>query len=222
LQFTSNSLTILFVQALLGGLNNPVTQSEACSALASLLEVLKPVIDQYLPLVITPLCLLLQTGTPTLKPTAVNAIGTAAHVSNEKFLPYFPNVMAWFRYFLLHFSHDHELRTAVMTSVGRLARAVGCDTFRPYLPEISKGAFEGIKTGNENVSKGCFTFLETLSPSSGNDAGLYASFSFPPEASVGVYHPLSVIFHFCHPSLESLNPLPKSVCSLLGRVQVDV
>ena len=160
LQFTRNLLTIIFVQALLGGLNNPVTQNEACNALASLLEVLKPVIDQYLPLVITPLCVLLQTGTPTLKPIVVDAIGSAAHVSNEKFLPYFPSVMAWFRYFLLHFSHDHELRTAVMTSVGRLARAVGGDTFRPYLPEISKGAFEGIKTGNENVSKGCFAFLE--------------------------------------------------------------
>jgi hypothetical protein len=103
----------------------------------------------------------LQNAPSTLKPTAVNAIGSAAQASSEKFLPYFPNVISWFRYFLLHFSNDHELRAAVMTSVGRLAQAVGSAAFRPYLPEISKGALEGIKTGNETVSKGCFAFLET-------------------------------------------------------------
>ena len=80
--------------------NDPATQRSACSALDALLEILGDVIDQYLPLIMERLAGLLETAPIPIKSVIIGAIGSAAHASKDKFLPYFQPTMNHFQHFL--------------------------------------------------------------------------------------------------------------------------
>ena len=81
--------------------NDPVTQRSACTALDALLEVLGDSIDQYLPLLMERLVVLLDSAPTSVKSVVIGAIGSAAHASKEKFLLYFQPSMERFKHFLV-------------------------------------------------------------------------------------------------------------------------
>ena len=107
--------------------NDPATQRSACTALDGLLEILHDSIDQYLQLIMERLSGLLETAPISVKAVVVGAIGSAAHASKERFLPYFQPTMGLLKHFLVLTAEGEEqdLRGITMDAVGTFAEAVG-------------------------------------------------------------------------------------------------
>ena len=145
--------------------NDPITQRSACSALDALLEILGDVIDQYLHLIMERLAGLLQTAPIPIKSVVIGAIGSAAHASKEKFLPYFQPTMEHFQHFLTLTGEgeEQELRGITMDAIGTFAEAVGKDVFKPYFPEMMKQAFAGIELGSARLRECSFLFFGVMS-----------------------------------------------------------
>lgn len=144
--------------------NDPATQRSACSALDALLEILGDVIDQYLALIMDRLAGLLETAPIPIKSVIIGAIGSAAHASKEKFLPYFQPTMHHFQHFLTlnGEGEEQELRGITMDAIGTFAEAVGKDVFQPYFPEMMKQAFAGIDLGSARLRECSFLFFGVM------------------------------------------------------------
>ena len=142
-------------------MNDPATQGPACTALDALLEILPNVIDQYLPSLMEPMAGLLQTAPLHIKAVVVGAIGSAAHASKEKFLPYFRPSMEFIQPFLSLSGEGEEigLRGTTIVTIGTFAEAVGRDVFRPFLPESMKRAFEAVATESSRLREHSFLFF---------------------------------------------------------------
>lgn len=127
--------------------NDPQTQRAACTALDALLEILHDVIEQYLGLLMERLSGLLDSAPLKVKAVVTGAIGSAAHASKERFLPYFQPTMDKLQHFLILAGEgeETELRGIAMDAVGTFAEAVGKEAFRPYYPDMMKQAITGIE-----------------------------------------------------------------------------
>ncbi|OBZ65245.1 putative importin subunit beta-4 [Grifola frondosa] len=145
--------------------NDPVTQRSACTALDALLEILHDVIDQYLQLIMERLAGLLDSAPMEVKTVVIGAIGSAAHASKAKFLPYFAPTMERFQHFLVLTGEgeEQELRGITMDAVGTFAEAVGKDVFRPYFSDMMKQAFLGIELGSARLRECSFLFFGVMS-----------------------------------------------------------
>jgi len=144
--------------------DDPVTQRSACTALDALLEISNAVIDQYLLLIMERLAALLETAPMSVKAVVTGAIGSAAHASKEKFLPYFQPTMDRVKHFLLLTGEgeETELRGITMDAVGTFAEAVGKEVFRPYYPDMMKQAFQGIEMGSARLRECSFLFFGVM------------------------------------------------------------
>ena len=144
--------------------NDPATQRSACSALDALLEILGDVIDQYLPLIMERLAGLLETAPIPIKSVIIGAIGSAAHASKDKFLPYFQPTMNHFQHFLTleGEGEEQELRGITMDAIGTFAEAVGKDVFQPYFGDMMKQAFGGITLGSARLRECSFLFFGVM------------------------------------------------------------
>lgn len=145
--------------------NDPMTQRSACTALDALLEILGDTIDQYMQLIMERLVGLLETAPNPVKSVVIGAVGSAAHASKEKFLPYFQPTMERFKHFLVlrGEGEEQELRGITMDAVGTFAEAVGKDVFRPYFGDMMKQAFDGIGMGSARLRECSFLFFGVMS-----------------------------------------------------------
>ncbi|KDQ11917.1 hypothetical protein BOTBODRAFT_34989 [Botryobasidium botryosum FD-172 SS1] len=154
----------ILMPAIMNLMNDPASQSAACTALDSFLEILGPQILQYLTLIMERLAGLLETGTLKVKSLVTGAIGSAAHASKETFRPYFTETFRRLQPFLLLTKEGEELdlRGIAMDAVGTIAEAVGKDEFRPYFPGTMKIAFDGVSLHSARLRECSFLFFGVM------------------------------------------------------------
>lgn len=162
--------------------HDPATQRAACTALDALLEILQEVIDQYLSLIMEQLANLLDTAPIPVKSVVTGAIGSAAHASKEKFLPYFQPTMIRLQHFLVLTGEgeESELRGIAMDAVGTFAEAVGVDAFRPYFADMMKQAFQGLDMGSPRLRECSFLFFSVMARVFGEEFAPYLPSVVPP------------------------------------------
>ena len=162
--------------------HDPATQRSACTALDALLEILQDVIDQYLNLIMEQLANLLDTAPIEVQSVVTGAIGSAAHASKGKFLPYFQPTMNRLQHFLVLVGKDEEieLRGIAMDAVGTFAEAVGADAFRPYFADMMKQAFQGLEMGNPRLRECSFLFFSVMARVFGEEFAPYLPNVVPP------------------------------------------
>lgn len=163
------------VPAIMQLVADPATQQQACTALDSLLEILQDVIEQYLTLLMDRLSGLLDTAPLKVKAVVTGAIGSAAHASREKFLPYFALTMNKLSTFLVLTGEGEEveLRGITMDAIGTFAEAVGKEEFRPYFANMMVQAFSGIELGNARLRECSFLFFGVMSRVFGDEFAPY-------------------------------------------------
>ncbi|TFY80970.1 hypothetical protein EWM64_g3040 [Hericium alpestre] len=151
----------VLLPAIMALVQDPVTQRSACTALDALLEISHDVIEQYLPLIMERLSGLLETAPLQVKAVVTGAIGSAAHASKDKFLPYFQPSMDRLKHFLVLTGEgeETELRGITMDAVGTFAEAVGKEVFRPYYNDMMSQAFQGIQMGSARLRECSFLFF---------------------------------------------------------------
>jgi len=145
-------------------LDDPVTQRATCTAFDALLEIMGDTIHPYLPLIMERFVSLLDTAPISIKSVIIGAIGSAAHASGDKFLPYFNATMERLNsnLFLTGEGEEVDLRGITMDALGTFAEAVGRDVFRPFFPDLMKHAFSGITTGNSRLKECSFLFFGVM------------------------------------------------------------
>ena len=151
-------------QVLMHLLDDPVTQRSACTAFDALLEIMGNSIHKYLPLVMERFVGLLDVVPISVKAVIIGAIGSAAHASGDKFLPYFHTTVDRVKsnLFLTGEGEEVELRGITMDAIGTFAEAVGTDVFRPFFPDMMKHAYAGIATGNSRLKECSFLFFGVM------------------------------------------------------------
>ncbi|KAF6761661.1 armadillo-type protein [Ephemerocybe angulata] len=156
-------------------INDPVTQKAACTALDALLEILHEHIDQYLQLIMEQLAGLLQTAPISVKAVVTGAIGSAAHASKERFIPYFQQTITVLANFLTltEEGEETELRGITMDAIGTFAEAVGKDNFRPYFPDMMAQAFNGLEMGRPRLRECSFLFFGVMAQVFGEEFAPY-------------------------------------------------
>jgi hypothetical protein len=159
----------------MGLVHDPETQRSACTALDALLEISQDVIEQYLQLIMEQLAGLLDTAPIAVKTVVTGALGSAAHASKEKFLPYFQPTMNKLQHFLVLTGEgeETELRGITMDAVGTFAEAVGVDAFRPYFAEMMKQAFQGVEMGSARLRECSFLFFGVMARVFGEEFAPY-------------------------------------------------
>ncbi|KAN0088830.1 Armadillo-type fold [Tylopilus felleus] len=170
------------IPAIMNLVHDPATQRSACTALDALLEILQDVIDQYLNLIMEQLANLLDTAPIEVQSVVTGAIGSAAHASKGKFLPYFQPTMNRLQHFLVLVGKDEEieLRGIAMDAVGTFAEAVGADAFRPYFADMMKQAFQGLEMGNPRLRECSFLFFSVMARVFGEEFAPYLPNVVPP------------------------------------------
>jgi len=145
-------------------LDDPVTQRSACTAFDALLEIMGDAIHGYLPLIMERFVGLLDVVPIPVKAVIIGAIGSAAHASGHKFLPYFHATVDRLNsnLFLTGEGEEVELRGITMDALGTFAEAVGKDVFRPLFPDMMKHAFTGVTTGNSRLKECSFLFFGVM------------------------------------------------------------
>lgn len=145
-------------------LDDPVTQRAACTAFDALLEIMGDTIHKYLPLIMERFVGLLDVVPIPVKAVIIGAIGSAAHASGDKFLPYFQATVDRLKsnLFLTGEGEEVELRGITMDALGTFAEAVGKEVFRPFFPDMMKHAFTGITTGNSRLKECSFLFFGVM------------------------------------------------------------
>lgn len=156
-------------------INDEVTQRTACTALDALLEIMQDSIDQYLQLIMERLAVLLTTAPLKVKAVVTGAIGSAAHASKDKFLPYFQDTMHHIANFLTltNEGEEIELRGIAMDSIGTFAEAVGKTVFTPYFEEMMKHAFQGCEMGSARLRECSFLFFGVMARVFGEEFAPY-------------------------------------------------
>lgn len=156
-------------------LNEPVTQKHACIALDSMLEILPNDVGPYLNPIMERLVALLDTVPLDIKAVIMGAIGSAAHSSKERFLPYFQTTVSKVQQFLTlgNSAEEVELKGITMDSLGTFAQAVGKEAFQPYFADLMKQAFVFVGAGDARLSECSFITFDVLSEVFGEDFAPY-------------------------------------------------
>ncbi|KAF8159659.1 armadillo-type protein [Crassisporium funariophilum] len=172
----------ILVPSIMNLINDPATQRSACTALDALLEILHDTIDQYLQLIMERLAGLLETAPLPVKAVVTGAIGSAAHASKERFLPYFQPTMNHLSHFLSLSGEgeETELRGITMDAIGTFSEAVGKDIFRPYFPDMMKHAFQGCDMGSARLRECSFLFFGVMARVFGEEFAPYLTQVVPP------------------------------------------
>ncbi|KAJ2934827.1 hypothetical protein H1R20_g2288, partial [Candolleomyces eurysporus] len=165
----------ILMPSIMALINDPVTQKSACTALDALLEILHEHIDQYLQLIMEQLAGLLQTAPLSVKAVVTGAIGSAAHASKERFIPYFQPTIGVLASFLTleGDGEETELRGITMDAIGTFAEAVGKENFSPYFPDMMAQAFNGLEMGRARLRECSFLFFGVMAQVFGEDFAPY-------------------------------------------------
>ncbi|KIY62189.1 ARM repeat-containing protein [Cylindrobasidium torrendii FP15055 ss-10] len=175
----------MLVPAIMNLINDETTQRQACTALDALLEILPNVIDQYLNLIMERLAGLLDTAPISVKSVVTGAIGSAAHASRDRFLPYFQGTMDRLKHFLLLTGEgeESELRGIAMDAIGTFAEAVGKENFRPYFVDLMDNAFQGLEMNSARLRECSFLFFGVMARVFTEEFGQFLPRVVPPLIS---------------------------------------
>jgi importin-4 len=156
-------------------INDPTTQRTACASLDALLEILHEHIDEYLHLIMERLAGLLQTAPLSVKAVVTGAIGSAAHASKERFLPYFePTIKIMANFLTLTGEGEEiELRGITMDAIGTFAEAVGAEQFRPYFTDMMGCAIQALDMGSARLRECSFLFFGVMARVFGEEFAPY-------------------------------------------------
>lgn len=99
-----------------------------------------------------------------VKVAASGAIGAIAECLGEDFKPYFEQTMhALGAYLTIKDSEDElSLRSGVCDSVGRIATAVGAQTFQPYVVDLMRSSEEALQLDNSRLRESSFILWSSL------------------------------------------------------------
>jgi hypothetical protein len=99
-----------------------------------------------------------------VKVAASGAIGAIAECLGEDFKPYFEQTMhALGAYLTIKDSEDDlSLRSGVCDSIGRIATAVGAQTFQPYVVDLMRSSEEALQLDNSRLKESSFIMWSSL------------------------------------------------------------
>lgn len=99
-----------------------------------------------------------------VKIAASGALGAIAESLGEDFKPYFEQVVrALGAYLMIKDSEDDlALRSAVLDAMGRVATAVGAETFQPYVMDLMRSSEEALHLDNSRLRESSFILWSSL------------------------------------------------------------
>lgn len=95
---------------------------------------------------------------------AISAVGAIASASEKAFEPYFSKTMQSLgQYIHIKDSNDQlELRSMVIDSLGKIASAVGSETFQPYVTPLMSASEEGLHLDHQRLKETSFMLWSIL------------------------------------------------------------
>jgi hypothetical protein len=138
----------------------------ACGALDTLGEGIdKKTMAQYGPNLVGPMVRLLDHDDFGIRAAAASAIGAIAASMDAAFQPYFADVMKVLGKFVTIKDNDEalDLRSSTCDSLGRIAMAVGPETFQPYVMELMTASEEALRLENPRLKETTFILWSNLS-----------------------------------------------------------
>jgi len=123
------------------------------------------IMAQYGPNLIAPMVRLLDHSDYGVKSSAASAIGAIASSMEKGFEPYFKDVMQALGNFVVVKENEEalELRSATCDSMGRIALAVGSQTFQPYVMKLMEASEEALSLDNPRLKETSFILWSNLS-----------------------------------------------------------
>jgi len=107
---------------------------------------------------------LLKTAPNKVKAVVIGAIGSTAHASKEKFLPYFEPIIKELVPFLMlqGEGEEEELRGLAMDACGTFAESVPKEAFLPYYEHLMKIAYDGVQSKSARLRECSFLFFGVM------------------------------------------------------------
>ncbi len=95
---------------------------------------------------------------------AISAVGSIASASETAFEPYFKqSVQTLGQYISMKDNNEQlELRSIVIDSLGKIASAVGAETFQPYVEPLMNASEEGLHLDHQRLKETSFMLWSTL------------------------------------------------------------
>lgn len=123
------------------------------------------IMAQYGPNLIGPMVKLLDHDDYGVRAGAASALGAIAAAMSDDFKPYFDNVMKTLGQFVMIKDSEEamNLRSATCDSLGRIATAVGAETFQPYVMDLMKASEEALSLDNPRLKETSFILWSNLS-----------------------------------------------------------
>ena len=137
----------------------------ACAALDAMSEGIKPeIMGTYAPQLIEPVGNLLAHNDFKVRSGAAGALGAIAGSLGEGFKPYFADSMRALGSYMdiKETEEDLELRSSVSDALGRIAVAVGAETFQPYVVELMKASEVSLNLENARLRESSFILWSAL------------------------------------------------------------
>jgi hypothetical protein len=123
------------------------------------------IMAQYGPNLIGPMVRLLDHDDFGVKAAAASAIGAIASSMEKGFEPYFAEVMKHLAKYVTIKDSDEamDLRSSTCDSLGRVALAVGAESFQPYVVDLMKASEEALNLDNPRLKETSFILWSNLS-----------------------------------------------------------
>jgi hypothetical protein len=144
--------------------NNDIIRS-VCNALDAMSEGLdSEFLKQYAAELVGNIGALVNHNDSKIKIAASGALGAIAESLGEEFKPYFEQVVhALGAYLTIKESEDDlALRSGVCDSMGRIAAAVGAQTFQPYVVDLMRSSEEALHLDNSRLRESSFILWSSL------------------------------------------------------------
>lgn len=144
----------------------------SCDAIQSLVEGLTTdVVRQHLPKLISRLYQLLSHQRLEIKVAAIGALGAVAESAEEGFLPFFPQLVNSLSRFvrITGGSDELELRAVTCNALGRMALAVGPQTFQRYVEPLMEATKESLHLDHPRLKETSYYLWGTIARVYGSD-----------------------------------------------------
>ncbi|KAK7204096.1 armadillo-type protein [Myxozyma melibiosi] len=150
----------------------------ACTALDAMVETMeKDVISKYLDTLMTRLIELLHQPASdiSIKGPIIAAIGSAAHASQENFLPYFNTTVHALEPFLALTEGEAELDVKGMAfdAMSSMATAVGKEAFNPFASALVETAYQCFSSKHSRLRECVYLFFGCLAKIYGEEFGSF-------------------------------------------------
>ncbi|KAF2870215.1 armadillo-type protein [Massariosphaeria phaeospora] len=137
----------------------------SCQAIDSLIEGLDPEdAAAYVPELIPRLSKLLHHEDLKCKSAAIGAVGSIANAAEKAFLPFFEQTMSSLsQYVRIKDSQDElDLRGVVCDAMGKIASAVGAESFEPYVLPLMEASEEALHLDHPRLRETSYILWSTM------------------------------------------------------------